>query len=147
MTKTDTETKELTPEDVAAKRAALLAQLADLPADPAPPGLTPGTKFGTGVSQDIVPYTSDFFQKNYELKEVFPTKSELIGVNGVWFAIYAGRKCFLPDPHYQVYQDSLRAGARMDEQFAPPTDVSAMRDGYMSPVHKMGDGPIRRDDK
>ena len=151
-----------TTEDTAAKRAALLEQLASLPPATPTAGLQPGTKIGEGVAQEYVPYTADWFTDvetrkkdldenglpkwpNYQLHSVIPASTEIIRVNGVGFQIFAGLECKLPSPHYNVYKDMLEAPKRLEREFAPPVNP-VLRAGYISPPHKMGDGPLRKDD-
>lgn len=158
----ETKTKELSPDEVAAKRAALLEQLADLPPAPVPAGAQPGQIIGTGPQQEYVPFTADWFTDvearrkdvdanglpkwpNYQLHTIMATTNEVIRVNGVGFALYAGMECKLPSPHYAVYKDALDAPKRLEREFAPP-EVPGSRAGYISPPHIMGTGPIRRAD-
>jgi hypothetical protein len=134
----------LTDEQIRAKRKALLNELAELPnldADAA--GREPGTEFGDGPAKDKVEYTAAWYQKNFELVEVSTAPADcVVRLNGVGFAVYKGRKCWLPKPHYDVYIDSLNADARLAEKYAPPANPGRHA-GYVSPVYRMGDGFIR----
>jgi hypothetical protein len=138
-------------------RAELYTKLADLPPTQHP-GVRPGTKVGEGLKQEYADYTSKWFEDveerrkdrddqgrliwpGYSLKEVFPTKNETIIIHGVGYALLAGRKCFLPDPHYSAWMDSIRQLRRNDEEFAKPDNPR--ESGVLTPPHKMGDGPIR----
>jgi hypothetical protein len=156
-TPTVEEVKALSSEEIEAKRAALLDQLADLP-PVQHPGLRPGTRVGEGLKSEYVDYTRQWYENveerkkdrddqgrliwpNYALKEVFPTKNEAITVNGVGYQLIAGRKCFLPDPHYSAWMDSIKQLGRNDLEFAKPDNPREAN--MMTPPHKMGDGPIR----
>lgn len=149
-----------TDEEIETKRADLLAQLADLPPVENKAGLRPGTKVGEGLKAEYVDYTPKWFEDiearrkdrddqgrliwpNYALKEVFPAKDDTLVINGVGYRLIAGRKCFLPDPHYSLYMDVQRQLRRSDEEFQKP-DVPREA-GVMTPPHRMGVGPIRKD--
>ncbi len=148
---------ELTKDEIEAKRAALIEQLADLPPSN-PPGARPGVRVGEGLKSEYVDYSAQWFENfeerrkdrdsqgrliwpNYSLKEVFPVKDETITVNGIGYRLIAGRKCFLPDPHYSAWMDSIKQLQRNDEEFRKPE--TPRESNMMTPPHLMGSGPIK----
>lgn len=161
MSKAETiETKEATPEEVAAKRAALLAELADLPVT-IPAGTEPGTRVGEGVGSDYVPYSEKWFTDvesrrkdigedgkpkwpNYDLHTVIAPRTESIRVNGVGFMVIAGQECKLPSPHYNVYKEALDAPRKLMEIYAPDPNPQ-LRPGYVSKPFYMGPGFLKKE--
>lgn len=146
MSKQTEPTPETPAEDIEAKRAALLAQLADLPPSPQITGLRPGTVVGEGVAAEKVPFTTEYFldlparQKedpNYRLHDVDSPKTLDIKVQGVSFTVIGGRVCQLPTPHYLVYRNHMDSFRKHDEEYAKPTSAPS-GPGYISPVHLMG---------
>jgi hypothetical protein len=161
------ETKAETPAEIEAKRAALLEALADLPSAPTPAGLQPGTRIGEGITSEYVPFTPEWFMDvdarrkdtmpngtlkwpSYQIHDIVPNGETIrltggaITVNGVGFALMAGRRCGLPSPHYTVYLDVITHGARHDAEFAPDPNPGS-NSGYVSPhPYKMGDGVGQR---
>ena len=153
----ETETKKPSDDEIETKRAALLAQLADLP-QKVQANARPGTRVGEGLAAEYIDFTPKWFEDvearrldrdnqgrliwpTYQLREMTPAKNEVISVNGVPYAIYAGMQCKLPDPHYHAWLNSQKQARRNDEEFAKP-DVP--RDAnVLTPPHKMADGPIR----
>lgn len=143
--------KQPTPEtsvtdETEAKRAELLAQLADLPTPPAPKGLRPGSVMGEGLTAELVPFTAEFFldiearrkeDPNYQLHEVIAQTTQEIKVNNVSFTVLGGVPCKLPTPHYTVYKESLDQLRKIAEQYAKPANPPT-GPGYISPVHLMG---------
>lgn len=133
----DTETKELSPAEIEAKRQALIAELDALPA-PKVDGLRPGTKVGDGYAADYVPFTTEWFldiearrkDKNpdgsltfaggYDLHEFIPNETLDVSVNGIAFRLYAGRRCKLPTPHYLVYMDRIKQLQDLEAKYTPP---------------------------
>jgi hypothetical protein len=147
----------LSEEEIERKRADLYAAIADLP-PVNHPNMRPGTKVGEGLKSDYVEYTHQWYEDvearkkdrddqgrliwpNYALKEVFPTANQTVTINFVSYALIAGRKCFLPDPHYSAWMDSIKQLARNDEEFAKPDNPREAN--MMTRPHKMADGPIR----
>lgn len=167
MAKTEvTETKDLTEDEIRAKRRKLLEELADLPnPDANSTALKPGTEVGTGPSREKVAFTEAWYLDvearrkdldengkptwpDYQLHAVVLQEKvpfRVIRVNGVGFTLFPGIECKLPTPHYAVYKDSfVDAPKRKAAAWAPPTNPGR-QPGYISPPHLMGVGPVKGD--
>lgn len=112
----------------------LAAKAQEIDAQPVPSdkNLRPGTVVGDGYATEMVPFTIEWyldiearrkepeFGPEYQLHEVIPSQTMPVRVNGVGFMLYAGRRCKLPTPHYQVYVNYLKNFQDLDQQYAIP---------------------------
>lgn len=134
-------------EAVRARRAALLAELADLPSEPAPASLPAGTVVHSGtIREDKTIFTRADFESKHKMIDVISPVTIPVNVNGVKYELIAGQPTKIPEPHYLVLMEHLDTEKRINAQFRPPTrdeiDRALAEGMYISPVHKMGVGPL-----
>ena len=168
LAKSDTSDKPMTEDEIRARRQKLLDELAELPNPEANnPGLRPGTEVGTGPAREKVAFTESWYLDvearrkdldengrpmwpDYQLHPVILQEKvpfKVIRVNGVGFTLYPGVECKLPSPHYAVYRENTIEGPKRKAAAWAPPQNPGRQPGYISPVHLMGVGAIKGDEK
>lgn len=141
----------MSAEDKREYRRRLLDALTDVPnpdADNPTADQIPGTLIGEGPVKDKVAFTERWFlDVEARKKDISPDYAVIwfdclsdatVRINGVAFQVFAGRRCGLPAPHYQVYMDNLRAPQRFREKYAAPKDKPTEAGSMVMP-HRMND--------
>ena len=142
------DTTEPTEDAVRARRAVLLAELADLPVEAVPDKkLPPGTVVHPGtVREDKTTFNRSDYETMHKMVDVISPVTIPVTLNGVQYLLQAGVPARIPEPHYAVLMEHLETDKRINSQFRPPTRDEierALAEGmYISPVHKMGVGPL-----
>lgn len=131
------------------RRRQLLSELADLPSEPAVEAakVAPGTILYPGTPrEDKTSFTRNDLEAAHKMVDVISPVTIPVTVNGVQYQLVAGQPARIPEPHYIVLMEHLETDKRINSQFRPPTRDEierALAEGmYISPVHKMGVGPL-----
>jgi len=151
VTTTLSETKEMSEEELRAKRAALIAELAALPAPPAPVGVQPGTILNPGTpGATKMAWTWNHLRErqaagDQEFREVTftPIFSAPLTWNGLTVDLVAGEEITTFAIFKGEYDKVRRARGINDSYFGPlrPDEKQAYA-GFRSRVHRMNFGGL-----
>lgn len=140
--------------EIAAKRARLIQELADLPSEAIiNSASTPGEYVKDGLGPDKIPWTPARLRAACSNNEVLGghqfSWKEIIGQpeyptvswNGIVYWLFAGQVNKVPSVHYALYMQMLEDKRREQEKWAAPANPGRY-DGYQTGVHVMGVGPL-----
>jgi hypothetical protein len=158
----------MSADEVRARKAALMNEIASLPDDPVPAGAMPGTTQKDGLGDDKVPWTPatlrDACNRNlvlgghrFEWKTVLGDgKNISVSWNGIVYWLWPDRENKIPSVHHAVYMQALEDRRREANRWRGPSapgpgaldgfnsaEAHAAEIGSPSSLgHVMGVGPL-----